>query len=198
MPDVTISYKNTNIAALSATGTKTLLTEGKYCEDDIVVSFIKTAGSATTPDTNITANPTVSVNQNTGEITASVSASQSVTPTIVEGYVSDGTSGTISISGSSTNQLSTQEGTTITPTESVQTVVTANKYTLGDVKVGAISSSYIGSAVERRSASDTHRVGNYLAMPAGYYPENVTAEIPVDTYISSSTWYLDANNILVM
>lgn len=198
MPDVTISYKNTNIATLSATGTKTLLTEGKYCEDDIVVAFIKTAGSATTPDTNITANPTVSVNQNTGEITASVSASQSVTPTIIEGYVSGGTSGTISISGSSTSQLSTQEGATITPTESVQTVVTANKYTLGDVKVGAISSSYIGSAVERRSASDAHRVGNYLAMPAGYYPENVTAEIPVDTYISSSTWYLDANNILVM
>ena len=41
MPDVTISYKGSQIASMDASGTKTLLTEGKYCEDDIVVQYSK-------------------------------------------------------------------------------------------------------------------------------------------------------------
>lgn len=60
MADVTISYKGSEIASMSATGTKTLLTEAKYCEDDIVVAYTKP--SAPTPTyqakTNIT--PTTS------------------------------------------------------------------------------------------------------------------------------------------
>ena len=60
MPDVTISYKGNSIATMSASGTKTLLTEGKYCEDDITVAYTKP--SAPTPTyqakTNIT--PTTS------------------------------------------------------------------------------------------------------------------------------------------
>lgn len=41
MPDVTISYKGSQIASMDASGTKTLLTEGKYCEDDITVSYTR-------------------------------------------------------------------------------------------------------------------------------------------------------------
>ena len=41
MPDVTISYKGSQIASMDASGTKTLLTEGKYCEDDIVVQYTR-------------------------------------------------------------------------------------------------------------------------------------------------------------
>lgn len=44
MSDITISYKGSNIATMDASGTKTLLTEGKYCEDDIDIAYIKPSG----------------------------------------------------------------------------------------------------------------------------------------------------------
>lgn len=80
------------------------------------------SGSATTPATSITANPTINVNTSTGLITASVSGSQSVTPSVSAGYVSTGTAGTVSVSGSKTEQLTVQAAQTITPSTSDQTV----------------------------------------------------------------------------
>ena len=44
MSDITISYKGSSIATMDASGTKTLLTEGKYCEDDIEVAYVKPSG----------------------------------------------------------------------------------------------------------------------------------------------------------
>lgn len=92
------------------------------------------SGSATTPSTSITANPTISVNAS-GLITSSVSASQAVTPTVSSGFVSSGTAGAITVSGSNTSQLSTQGVTIITPSGLEQTAVTAGKYTTGAVTV---------------------------------------------------------------
>lgn len=45
MSDVTISYKNTTIATMDASGTKTLETQGTYCEDDISVEYVKPQGA---------------------------------------------------------------------------------------------------------------------------------------------------------
>ena len=67
------------------------------------------SGSATTPDTTITANPTISVSSS-GLITASVSGSKSVTPTVSRGWVGSGTAGTVSVSGSATSQLPLYDG----------------------------------------------------------------------------------------
>lgn len=44
MADLTIKYKGQPIAELSDSGTKTLKTAGKYCEDDISVEYAKPAG----------------------------------------------------------------------------------------------------------------------------------------------------------
>lgn len=44
MSDITISYKGNSIATMDATGTKTLLTEGKYCEDDITIDYTQPSG----------------------------------------------------------------------------------------------------------------------------------------------------------
>ena len=44
MSDITISYKGADIATMDASGTKTLLTEGKYCEDDITLQYVKPGG----------------------------------------------------------------------------------------------------------------------------------------------------------
>ena len=109
MPDVEITYNNNTIASLSDSGTEVLETNGKLCSDDITVAYTRTNGSAATPATTITANPTISVS-NSGLITASVSASQSVTPTVSAGYVSSGTAGTVSVSGSNTSQLTAYNG----------------------------------------------------------------------------------------
>lgn len=41
MSDVTITYKGSPIATMDASGTKTLTTQGKYCEADIGVEYVK-------------------------------------------------------------------------------------------------------------------------------------------------------------
>lgn len=87
------------------------------------------SGSATTPATSITANPSISVSSG-GLITATASASQNVTPTVSAGYVSSGTAGTVTVSGSNTSQLTTQAAQTITPTTTNQTIA-SGKYLTG-------------------------------------------------------------------
>mgnify|MGYP007057673606 CR=1 FL=1 len=94
------------------------------------------SGSATTPATTITANPTISVSSG-GLITASVSGSQSVTPTVSAGYVSSGTAGTVSVSGSNTAQLTTQAAQTIHPSTTDQTIA-SGKYLTGTQTVKGV------------------------------------------------------------
>lgn len=171
MADVTISYKGSEIASMSATGTKTLLTEAKYCEDDITVAYTKPSapsptyqaktnitpttssqtitadagydalssvqinampsGSASTPATTITANPTISVvnNGSTAQVYVTVSASQSITPTVAAGYVSSGTAGTVTVSGSRTELLTSKAAATYTPTTADQTIASGQYLT---------------------------------------------------------------------
>lgn len=119
---------------ITASGATVTVPNGFYEEN---ASKSVQSGSAATPTGGITANPTISVDTN-GLITASVNKSESITPIISEGYVTEGTAGTITFSGSNTSQLSTQGATTITPSTSEQTAVSAGKYTTGEVKVSAM------------------------------------------------------------
>ena len=50
MSDITIGYKGSTIGTMDATGTKTLLTSGKYCEDDIAVEYVKPSGGGSGAD----------------------------------------------------------------------------------------------------------------------------------------------------
>ena len=84
-------------------------------------------------------------------------------------------------------QLDTQAGTTITPTEQEQTAVAAQKYTTGEVKVGAISSSYVGSGVARNDSTDLSVSGATVTAPAGYYENAASASVPNATWKSAST-----------
>ena len=163
---------------LTASGDTVSVPAGYYAT---TASKAVASGSATTPATTITANPTISVNTSTGVITATASASQSVTPTVSAGYVSSGTAGTVSVSGSNTESLSTVNGTTITPTESEQTAVAANKYTLGEVKVGAISSTYVGSGITSRSSTDLSASGATVTAPTGYYASAASTSVSSGT-----------------
>ena len=112
------------------------------------------AGTAATPATTISITPSISVNTSTGVITATASGSQFVTPTISAGYVSAGTSGKITVSGSNTSNLTTQAAATITPTKSSQTAVAANRYTTGAVTVAAIPAAYQDVTSVTATASD--------------------------------------------
>lgn len=104
---------------LTASGATVTVPSGYY---DSSASKSIASGSATTPATTISVTPTISLDTSTGIITASVSDSQGITPTISAGYVSSGTSGTITVSGSDTEQLTIQGAQTITPTTSDRTI----------------------------------------------------------------------------
>lgn len=44
MADVTLTYKGSDILELSDSGSATLKTGGKYCEDDVTVEYVKPSG----------------------------------------------------------------------------------------------------------------------------------------------------------
>lgn len=78
-------------------------TDGKYLEKDIKLTLNVQSGSVSVSNVSVTANPTISFNANTGVVTATNSATESIGATISPGFVSSGsTSGTATISGSST------------------------------------------------------------------------------------------------
>ena len=124
-------------------GTKTISASGTTDVTNYESASVA-SGSAKTPNTTITANPTVSVNSS-GLITASVSKTQSVTPTVSAGYVSSGTAGTITVSGSGTNQLTTQAAQTIHPSTTDQTIA-SGKYLTGAQTVKAVTTTNLTAA----------------------------------------------------
>lgn len=133
-PNGFVSAINAIPTGITPTGTKSIPISAAGTTTEDVTNYASAeitvpSGSAATPATTITANPTISVGP-TGLITASVSGSQSVTPSVSAGYVSSGTAGTVSVSGSNTSQLTTQAAQTITPTTSDQTIA-SGKYLTG-------------------------------------------------------------------
>ena len=93
------------------------------------------SGSATTPTTTYEIAPAITVTP-LGLITASNNTSRSITPTVTAGYVSSGTAGTITISGSLTYQLPTKAGTTYTPSTTNQTIASGTYLTGAQTIVG--------------------------------------------------------------
>lgn len=59
MSDITVTFKNETILTMDASGSKPLLTRGKYCEDDISISYVKPAAPTGTKQISITENGTV-------------------------------------------------------------------------------------------------------------------------------------------
>lgn len=77
MADVSITYKGSTIATMDASGSKTLNTQGKYCEGDIGVEYVKPSGTTPTgtKQISITANGTTTedvTNYASAEITVDV------------------------------------------------------------------------------------------------------------------------------
>ena len=70
----------------------------------------------------------------------------------------------------------------VTPTESAQTITADSNYDgLDSVEVGAISSSYVGSGITRRSSSDLTASGATVTVPSGYYGSQATKSVSSGT-----------------
>lgn len=132
---VTGSIASKTSADIAVSGDTVTVPAGHYASQ---ATKSVASGSATTPATTVTANPTISVNSSTGVITATASATQSVTPTVSAGYVSSGTAGTITVSGSNTSNLTTQAAQTIHPSTSDQTI-SSGKYLTGTQTIKAVT-----------------------------------------------------------
>lgn len=157
---VSIKYKGSEIAALTATGTKTLNTAGKYCEGNIVVENTEQSQQAVEQAT-----PSLSVNNATGVVTAEA--------TQEAGNVAAGTK-------KATLQLPTQGAKTVTPSASAQTVATAGKFITGNVTVEAVPTET--KTVELSMANGNQVISRsstkYLSTvtvkkPATMLPENI-------------------------
>lgn len=139
--DITGSIVSKSSSDLTVNGATVTAPAGHYAS---AASKSVASGSAATPATTITANPTVSVNSS-GLITATVSKTQSVTPTVSAGYVASGTAGTITVSGSGTSQLTTQAAQTIHPSTTDQTIA-SGKYLTGAQTIKAVTTTNLTAA----------------------------------------------------
>ena len=141
-------------------------TSDKVMDNDVTVQAVA-QGSATTPATIITANPSISVSSG-GLITATVSKTQQITPTVVEGYVSAGTAGNVGVSGSNTEQLSVQGAQTIHPASTDQSIA-SGKYLTGNQTFKAVTVSGLtadkvlqGNVVKIGDVDDDDRIANVV------------------------------------
>ena len=122
-------------------------------------------GTTTTPATTITANPSISVSSS-GLITATTSTSQNVTPTVSVGYISSGTAGKITVSGSKTQQLTSKAATIYNTSTTDQTIVSGTyltgTQTIKAVKTSGISAANVkaGTLVKIGDANDDDRIIN--------------------------------------
>ena len=151
----TIQTKTTN--DLTVSGATVNVPKGYY---DSNVSKSVATGSVNVPNESHTVTPSITIDNN-GKITSTVSSNKTVSPTVTSGYVSYGNSGTLSISGSATKQLTTKTATTYTPTTQDQTIqssvyLTGNQTIKGDsnlvadniksgVKIFGVDGTYKGT-----------------------------------------------------
>ena len=125
-------------ADLTVSGSTVTAPSGFYSQD---ASASVAAGSAFTPATTITTNPSITVDAS-GLVTATVSNYRNITPTVNEGYIVSGTSGRVQASGSSTYQLTVLGASSYTPTTTAQTIP-SGLYLTGTQTINAIPSQYI-------------------------------------------------------
>ena len=192
LSSVTVNAIDSNYIGSGVTQQNTLTVSGNTVSN--LIGYYSSVNSATVDSavwksaTSATVTPTLTINTNNGLIKANVSSGHMITPIQTDGWALHTTHYTINIKGSDTLQLTTVSSTTITPTETVQTAVESRRYTVGTVKVAAIPSTYVGSAITTQTYLTP--LGNTVSAQAGYYPNTTTATVQDAEFRSTSqfTW----------
>lgn len=196
---ITGSIATKNASSLTASGKTVTVPAGYYASQ--YTKDVAT-GSATTPATTITAAPTLVYNSTSGKVEATVNKSQSVTPTVTAGYVSAGTAGTISVSGSTAldpdeldedivagNIKSGVEILGITGTFTSDGTAVAGEILSG--KTAYVGGSKVTGTMSNRGSNNvTVSTKSGTTIPAGYYDGGGKAVID-----STSSTNLIAGNI---
>ena len=78
-------------------------------------------------------------------------------------------------------------GTSVTPTESAQTIGGTRYMMEGAVTVNAIPSSYVGSGITRRDSTDLSASGATVSVPAGYYASSASKAVASGSVTASAT-----------
>lgn len=153
-------------------------------------------GTAGTPSaskgtvSNHSISVTPSVTNTTGYITGGTKSGTAVTIS-----ASELVSGTLSITSNGTKDVTnyasvnvnisgdspTIESLEVTPSESEQTFNSSDVDGYKPVTVGAISSTYVGSGVTRRSSTDLTANSATVTVPAGYYAEQASKSVTTMT-----------------
>lgn len=122
------------------------------------------SGSATTPATTIDAEPLINFDPDTGEMSITLNKVQSVTPTVSAGYVSSGTAGNITVTGSDSFTLDVVPATTYYPSSTDQTIIgdqwLSGAQTIKGVTTTNLTAANIksGVTVEVGDSSDSDRI----------------------------------------
>ena len=74
-----------------------------------------------------------------------------------------------------------------TPSETAQTITPSSGKYLSSVSVGAISSTYVGSGITRRSSSDLTASGATVTVPSGYYASHASKAVSSGTATAPSS-----------
>ena len=185
----TLQTKSKTYTPTTSQQTESVTADSGYDGLSAVNVTVNAVPSGTVADvvTNIPIVAEASFDQQTGLFTAIAELDSLINPITQAGYVNVNPETELYGASTDTYQLPTQSATTITPTESSQTAVSAGKYTTGAVTVGAISSTYVGTGITRRSSTDLTASGATVTVPSGYYSAQASKAVASGSATAAAT-----------